>query len=150
MIILSNVNLLESKSDGLINQMNCFNQMNDSFSHKIREYYPELWELDVKTKLGDEKKLGTYGHIIGYDEKHLYNCYGQYMFGYERRHLNYEEFYNALSLISNHAIQLNLKSLSVPYNIGCIPGSNGSWKIVSTILEDIFFENPLELHICKF
>lgn len=150
MIILSNVDLLESESDGLINFMNCHRQMSDRHSHKIREFYPELWEIDSKTITGDEKKLGTFGHIIAFDNKHLYNCYGQYMFGFERRHINYEETYNALSSIKIHAVNNQLKSLSIPYDMGCIPGINGNWKIMSAILEDIFTYTPLELHVCKF
>lgn len=150
MIILSNVDLLESKSDGLINQMNCFNQMNDEHSSKIRQYYPELWELDVKTQFGDEKKLGTCECTVGFDGKHLYNCYGQYMIGFERRNINYESLYNSLQLALTNATNVGLKSLSIPYNMGCIPGPNGNWKIVSAILEDIFLYSELELHICKF
>lgn len=56
--------LLSLADTGMLNAVihgcNCFNNMNQEFSQRIKEKYPAACDADKETEKGDEKKLGTY------------------------------------------------------------------------------------------
>jgi len=67
------------------------------------------------------------------------------------RHLNYEAFFMGMP-IGFHDQTLNSKKpnlvLGVPKFIGCAR-AGGSWKIISTMLEEIFLDSSVKLTIIE-
>lgn len=150
MIIRKDCNIFDGVADGIIHQANCFNTMGSGIARQIRERYPEAYNADCKTISGDYKKMGTFSWTKTNDQKfYIYNCYSQYKYGRDTRHTNYEAIYNGLSAIEQHASRNNLKSLSLPHNMGCVLGG-GSWHVVNAIIEDIFENKSINLYICRY
>jgi O-acetyl-ADP-ribose deacetylase (regulator of RNase III) len=150
MIIHKDCNIFDGGAEAIIHQANCFNTMGSGIARQIRERYPEAYEADCNTLTGDYSKLGKFSWTNTNDGNFvIYNCYSQYRYGREQRHTNYEAIYTGLSSIHEHAKSIQLTTLSLPHNMGCMLGG-GSWKIVSVIIEDIFGESPIDLYICRY
>jgi len=149
MITNIDINIFDCVAQGIIHQANCQNTMQSGIARQIRERYPEAYEADCKTVAGDIKKLGTFSWVKTHDDKYIYNCYSQFRYGKEQRHTNYEAIYTALSSIKQHAIANQLNVLSLPHNMGCMLGG-GSWKIVSSIIEEVFDNSEINMYICKY
>jgi O-acetyl-ADP-ribose deacetylase (regulator of RNase III) len=125
------------ETDGIIHQANCFGKFGGGFANIIRQKYPEVLQADNTTKCGDKAKLGRFSCIKSLDNKYyIYNLYSQYNYGVTKRHTDYEAFYTGIVAIEAHARNLNLNSLSVPFNIGCGLGG-GSWNIIEAMLRCI-------------
>lgn len=150
-IIEVDANLLEYDLQGFIHQCNCFHTMGGGIALRIREKYPELYQADLKHgRRGDRIRLGTYSTCKLHDGKQGYNMYGQYQFGMEQRHTNYEAVYNGLQLIARHAVENGILRLGLPKNMGCRLGG-GSWNIVRAIIDEIFdVDSGLTLYICNY
>jgi O-acetyl-ADP-ribose deacetylase (regulator of RNase III) len=150
MITNIDINIFDGGAQGIIHQANCQNTMGSGIAKQIRARYPEAYEVDCKTIAGDYKKLGTFSSVKTNDGKFvIYNCYSQYRYGREQRHTNYEAVYTGLSSIKQHAIKNQLNVLSLPHNMGCMLGG-GSWKIVSSIIEEVFDNDDVKLYICRY
>lgn len=149
MITNIDINIFDCVAQGIIHQANCQNTMQSGIARQIREKYPEAYEADCKTVAGDIKKLGTFSWVKTHDDKYIYNCYSQFRYGKEQRHTNYEAIYTGSSSIKQHAIANQLNVLSLPHNMGCMLGG-GSWKIVSSIIEEVFDNSEINLYICKY
>ena len=150
MIIHKDCNIFDGGAQGIIHQANCQNTMGSGIAREIRARYPEAYEVDCKTIVGDYKKLGTFSSVKTNDGKFvIYNCYSQYRYGREKRHTNYEAVYTGLSSIEQNARELGLTTLSLPYNMGCMLGG-GSWRIVSVIIDEVFKDSPIDLYICRY
>ena len=110
----------------------------------------EAFEADLTHgRRGDPDRLGKFSWVKTYDDKIIYNLYGQFNLGYLGRHTNYEAIYNGMTLICKHAIDNNVLRLGLPRNMGCRLGG-GSWNVVSAMIYDIFQGQPLQLFICNY
>lgn len=146
-----NTNLLEHDLNGFIHQCNCFHTMGGGIALRVRQKYPELYEADVRHgRRGDRTRLGSFSTCKLHDGKQGYNMYGQYQFGLQQRHTNYEAVYTGLQGIARHAVENNILRLGLPKNMGCRLGG-GSWRIVRAIIEEIFDEDSgITLCICNY
>jgi O-acetyl-ADP-ribose deacetylase (regulator of RNase III) len=151
-------NLLEYPLDGIVHQCNCFHTMGSGIAKRIREKYPEAYKADLQQgRRGDISKLGTFSLVKAYDDKYIYNMYGQYNFGLEKRQTNYEAVYKGLYSICGHTSSYDILSLDPPRNIrlglpknmGCKLGG-GSWIIVRAIIEEVFGAWQHDLYICNY
>lgn len=146
-----NENLLDYPLDGFIHQCNCFHTMGGGIALRIKQKYPEALKADLRHgRRGDITRLGKFSVVKAHDDKYIYNMYGQYNFGMEKRQTNYEAVYNGLMGIARHAITANVMRLGLPKNMGCRLGG-GSWNVVRAIIEDIFDKDcGIKLYICNY
>lgn len=144
-------NLLEYPLDGFIHQCNCFHTMGGGIALRIKQKYPEAYKADLAHgKCGDRSRLGQYSVVKAYDDKYIYNMYGQYDLGTNKRHTNYEAVYTGLTEIARHAILANVKRIGLPKNMGCRLGG-GSWDIVKAIIDHVFDKDSgIQLYICNY
>ena len=149
MIRIFDIDIFKQKSDAIIHQCNCFGVMGGGIAKLIRDKYPEAAAADKQTKCGDKAKMGHYSCVKANDGKYIYNLYSQFRYGVEKRHTDYEAFHNGLNGIHTHMKNLELKTASIPYNIGCGLGG-GSWKVINAIIEDIFDDSNIQLYICRY
>jgi len=145
-------NLLEQKDlDAWIQSCNCFCTMGSGVAKEVREKYPEVYEADLATKSGDKKKLGTFSFAKTHDGKIGYNLYGQFNYGRDRQHTDYEAILNGLLKIKAH-VKENISStakIGLPFKMGCVRGG-GNWDTVKGILLHLFNYDPMTLVICEF
>lgn len=142
-------NLLEQPLDGIVHQANCFHTMGGGIARFIKEKYPEAFTADLKTRRADISKLGTFSVAVLPSNFHVFNLYGQYNFGMEKRHTNYEAVYKGLYSICAYATSNGLTKLGLPKNMGCRLGG-GSWIIVRAIIEEVFGVWQGDLYICNY
>lgn len=149
MIQVIDGNIFEHTSQCIIHQANCHNRLGSGIAAQIRILYPEAVDVDNTTKYGDISKLGTFTSAVGKDGKIIYNLYGQYNYGNQKRQTNYEAFYKGMESIHVDAMTKKLETASVPYNIGC-GLANGSWNVIESMIRDIWENSNILLTICKY
>ena len=144
-------NLLEYPLDGFGHQANCFHTMGAGIAASIKTKYPEAYKADIAFgRRGDLAKLGKFSVAKTYDEKYVYNLYGQYNTGGWKRQTNYEALYNALEGVRTHAYNNFVKRLGFPKNMGCVLGG-GDWKVVDSLIRSVFEGNvDFEIYICNY
>lgn len=131
--------LIEHINDGydyIIVPTNCYCRMSNGFSRKIKLLYPEVYQEDLKTKYGDDSKLGD---IIKVSEENGPNFLIIYINkGYNFRpdlKSDYLE-YNSLEIVMKRInIELKGAKIAAPY-IGCNKfDGNGDREKVREIFE---------------
>jgi O-acetyl-ADP-ribose deacetylase (regulator of RNase III) len=150
-IIEVDANLLEYELDGFGHQCNCFHTMGSGIAASIKAKYPEAFKADLSFgRRGDNTKLGKFSFVKTYDEKFVYNLYGQYSMGGWKKQTNYEALYNALTGVKEHAINNLVKRLGFPRNMGCVLGG-GDWRVVKALIESVFDGDPeITIYICNY
>lgn len=140
----------QTEKSGIIQQLNCFHTQGGGIALRIKNKYPSMYVVDIQFgRKGDITKLGKFCVTEVSLDKFCYGYYGQYNYGMEKRHTNYEAVYNGLKSIEQHAFENGLKLLGLPKNMGCCLGG-GSWVIVRAIIYDIFEESPMKLYVCNY
>ena len=149
MITTVNHDVLKHPSNAIIHQANCYHTMGAGIAKRIRTVYPEAFKADCDTIRGDINKLGTFSVAYTKDGSYIYNLYGQHKFGRDKRYTNYEAVYTGLSSIKEHMIDNTIKSVNIPMKMGC-NNAGGSWKVINTIIYDIFDNTSIEVFICNY
>jgi len=149
MIIRKDINIFECEAQALVHAANCQNTMGSGIARFIREKYPEAYEVDCQTHANDINKLGYFSWVKAHDGKYIYNCYSQFRYGRDKRYTNYEAIYTGLDRIKQHATEQGLTSLSLPHGMGCVQ-AGGNFHIVNAMIEVIFENSTIDLHICRY
>lgn len=135
---------LNGEVDYFVHQSNCFNTMGSGIALGVKNRMPELYKADQQTVKGCRNKLGKFSHV-----KNMYNLYGQYSYGAKQLHTNYGSIRSGLILIRDHILNMNwveskdTVTIGMP-KIGCGRGG-GEWSIVSTIIDDVFVNTPINV-----
>lgn len=115
----------------LIHCCNCFNTMGAGIAKLIAARYPEAFEADETTARGDIGKLGSWtsadvgGRIV-------VNLYGQYRYGTEKRHLDYDALRKGLASV----VAFYGDVPYITYRLGCNL-AGGEWPKVRAIIEEV-------------
>lgn len=133
--------LLESDCDVIIHCCNCFNRMGSGIAKALADKYPGIREADNMTKAGDKKKLGSFS-FYSEGDVHIFNLYGQYRYGTEKRQVNYEALIKGLYSIKKfiEESEIDVRKIGT-YQLGC-GLAGGNWEIVKPIIEEVF---PIEI-----
>lgn len=127
---------------------NCFNTMGSGVAFSLKIAFPEIYEADKKTSRGDLNKLGNFTSTtirINNNLTTIYNLYGQYRYGRDKKYLN--EYALGLAM---YKMELYLESYSrilLP-KLGCA-NAGGSWEDVSKIIVDILCSNNHIVTVCE-
>ena len=148
MIQIVEQNLFENDAEAYMHVSNCFCRMASGVAAGIRKFYPDAVEADNQTIEGDKNKLGKFSIAHSKSGKYIYNLYGQYNYGTDTRKVNYEALYTALESARNDCISKNIKSIAMPFQLGC-GLAGGNWNIVYTMIQEIFKDFNGEVYICK-
>ena len=154
------INIVEADVDIIAHCCNCQNTMGSGVARAIRDKWPEVYEADCETKKGDVNKFGKFSlaNIKNPDNriKKVYNLYGQYSYGRERRQVNYEKMYSAIELMRNDIVD-RLSSIEdqskirvgFPHGMASMR-AGGDWRIIEKMIEVIFEKTNIEVCICKY
>lgn len=119
---------------------NCFCQMNSGIAPLIKANFPEAYEVDQKTKIGDKEKLGTFTHTQNTTPV-VVNLYSQYDFRGRRigrMDLDYQALRSALKLMQN---KFTGKRIALPKIGAGLAG--GDWTIIERIIEEVFYNEDV-------
>lgn len=124
---------LEGHFDVIIHGCNCFNTMGAGIALQIRNNFPEAYEADQTTKLGDKTKLGNYTSVTVMRRMKVFdvvNAYTQYHYGKGGPHVNYLAIYDVFIKIAQ---RYNGARIAYP-KIGC-GLAGGNWNKVVPLIE---------------
>jgi len=130
--------LLNSKEDIILHQVNLQGYMAAGVAYQIAKKYPSVEKeyIDyLNKKLGEVVFAKTNTYVVG-------NCFSQ---NYDFT-TNYKALEECLIKVKNYMNNNKLTSVAIPYKYGCGIAS-GDWEKVKQIFEEIFYD--LELVIYK-
>ena len=149
------LDILQAPADILAHQANCQHTMGSGVAKVIRAEYPEAYDADVKqTKRGDSEKLGTCSVATVFNPnahkntriKYIFNMYGQFYYGRDERHTDYEAYYRGLQFMRGKITNTNFV-LAMPGKMGCL-NAGGSWRVCREMIYDVFDSSPMGVLIC--
>lgn len=125
----------EGEFDLIVHGCNCFCTMNSGIAKELRAEFPAIYSEDLKTKRGDQSKLGTYSYIFtkGDTGKRLIivNGYTQFTYGIEKIQVDYEAIRSVF-----RSIKKDFPGLKIGYPAIGAGRAGGDWNIISKIIEE--------------
>lgn len=121
------------KFDVIIHGCNCFCTMGAGIAKQIKDHFPQAYQADQETQVGDEKKLGTYSVAHIKLKKHSFsviNAYTQYHFSGKGILVDYDAVRKIFVRIKN---DFTGKKIAYP-KIGA-GLAKGDWVMISTIID---------------
>ena len=121
---------------------NCFNTMGNGIAKSIKENFPEVYALDLKTKKGDRSKLGTINYYqLPKTDKFVVNAYTQYTYWDQTDMLDYDAVESCMKLIQR-------KFTGYPIGFPKIGAglARGNWDIIEEIISRIFKNEDLTIY----
>ena len=155
MITYKKGNLLDSKCDYIVHQVNCQGVMGSGIAKQIRDRWPHVyteykWFLDCSKNIWKRPALGRL-HAVYEQPDYAPNCriivnfFSQ--FHYLPRNVvntDYDAFKRCCEelriIVGNHTEQI----IGFPYKIGC-GLAGGDWAVVSKIIEETFQDYNVEI-----
>lgn len=136
--------LLQQNDQMIIaHQANCLKAMYSGIAGSIRKIYYEAVEADQNFPLSAKARFGhcsscntegTNGVV-----KRIYNLYGQFAPGTDRRMTDYDKLRSAFEEMMEHLDDISIpdkESVGVPFKIGC-GLAGGAWRVVETIIREV-------------
>lgn len=130
----------------IVHQANLYHTFGSGIAAQIKAKYPEAYAADCQMPYGDKSLLGrwsmarTSGPIV-------INLYSQIGIGGQDRRTSYDAMFEGLTRL-RHFLGNSDNKLGIPHGMGC-GLANGSWRVVSSIIEDVFTDCLLRVVICK-
>ena len=127
---------LNGRLNVIIHGCNCFCNFGAGIAKQIRNTFPEAFDADKKTKVGNKDKLGTisYAEVIrGSKGITIVNAYTQFAFGGGRVNADYDAIDSCFQQIRDQFAGRNL-AIGYPL-IGC-GLAGGDWSIVRPIIDE--------------
>lgn len=140
-ITIKQGNLLDATEDVICHQVNCVGIMKRGVAKQIKEEYPQVFKryYDVVSRSNSPKEL--LGQILmdEVDQKEgsqlIISLFGQFYFGSEQYYTNYTALGNAIFLMFKTISPIGVKSVAIPYGIGCGLDDDCNWEHVKDIFE---------------
>ena len=121
--------------DVIVHGCNCFRRMDAGIARQIQWEYPEAYETDCLTPLGDEGKLGTINLTETKDGFTIVNAYTQYGFGAGKVHANYKAILECFRLIARRFPESRIGYPMIGAGL-----ARGDWNIIYPIIKDALYD----------
>ena len=145
--------LLDSKAQILVHQVNCAARMASGIAKTIRESYPVVYEeyMQYCKKFANPRmRLGDINIVKVSRKQAVCNLFGQLQYGYDgKRYTSYDAVTQGLEKLRDFCIEKGVKSIAIPYNMGCGLGG-GKWNIVWMIILETFNDTNMTVEIWKY
>lgn len=114
-------------------QVNCKGVMGSGLAKQVKEKFPEVFVAYNKKCLAGDAHIGDVqfcpviekaGYIVA-------NCFGQYGYGRDKVHTNYEAIEQCFRKIRE---RFGGAVIRIPFNMGCGLGG-GNWDVVYSIIQ---------------
>jgi len=123
---------LAGRFDIIIHGCNCFCTMGAGIAKLIKETFPQAYQADLKTPLGDREKLGSYSQAVIEKNDRIFtivNGYTQYDFSGNGPLVDYEAIKNLFARIKKDFSNQRIGYPKIGAGL-----AKGDWKIISTII----------------
>lgn len=124
---------MAGKFDVIVHGCNCFCTMGAGIARLIRDNFPQAYQADLKTEMGNRQKLGTYSLAqIKSDDTSFIVVNGYTQFDFSGPGVLVD--YNAIrKLFSN--LKVDFRGLRVGYPKIGAGLAGGEWKIIAAIID---------------
>ena len=139
--------LLTSYCEVIAHQVNCKGVMGAGLAKQIRSRYPDVYTSYKKACNTQTDLLGKV-QLVATPDCRVANLFSQSDYGTGKCYTNYEALATCLTKLRYRMEVLGLKSLGLPYGLGC-GLAGGNWKIVYEIIKDVFTPSKITVYICK-
>jgi len=128
-------------------QVNCKGVMGSGLAKQVRAELPGVYEVYKEKCDAGFARLGqvqvcsailTTGYLVA-------NVFGQWGYGTEKRHTDYEALRNAFTYLAEAYSQYTIR---IPYKMGCGLGG-GDWEIVESIIKETLCDKGIEVEIWR-
>jgi len=124
---------LAGRFDVIIHGCNCFCTMGAGIAKKIQNTFPEAYEADLNTPMGDKKKLGTYSLACIKRDNTVFtivNGYTQYNFSGQGPLVDYRAVQDLFARIKNNFTHQRIGYPKIGAGL-----AKGDWKVISGIID---------------
>ena len=126
----------------ICHQVNCKGIMGAGVAKVLSDKYPDLLPTYKSLLIRGVSPLGT-AQFIGYGDVTIVNIFGQYGYGRNKRHTNYESLATALESVANTIKDYDVP-IYIPYGMSC--GLAGAeWPIVYAMIDHFFAKHNVLL-----
>ena len=148
-IININGDLLNSKAELLLQQVNCQGVMGSGVAKAIRDKWPVVFD---KYKEMCDDWSGLLGSVLPVqvnDTQKVMNLFAQNNFGYDgERYTSYDAIDTCLQKVANYCKLHEVKSIALPYHMSCDRGG-ANWNIIMEMIAQHFKCLDVEIEIWK-
>lgn len=151
-----NGDILNTKANIIVQQVNHQGVMGSGLAKQIRNKYPDIVNGYVSMcnqytfrSIMERGTVHWYPVFLSDETIRQIACvFGQDHYGTDRRHTNYFALINGINSVFSFAEHQGY-SVAIPYGIGCGLGG-GNWEIVLTMIKDVLKYYPtLKVYIYK-
>lgn len=152
MINIINGNLLDANEDILAHCCNCYGKMGAGVALAIKNKYKDVYaSYKCVCRVNSPELLLGKTQVVKSrlnDEKYIANLFGQMHYG-RGKQLNINALETSILHLISFCNNLGLKSIAMPYNIGC-GLAGGDWdNEVYPLLHKLFNNNNINLTLYK-
>lgn len=148
MIEFCNGNILDADTDAIAQQVNCMGVMGAGLAKQIRNKYPAVYDEYKKACNEVYHPLELLGdcRFCNVDNRVIFNLFGQYRYGRGKQHTELSALKGAMRKMDVICLLHDIKSVAVPYGIGCGLGG-ADWEDVYLLIKLIFEDSPILIKI---
>ncbi len=148
MIKIVEGNILDAEEDIIAHQTNCMGVMGSGLAKQIKDKYYKVFEEYQKYCHNNKfTSLGNCQIINVGKDKYVANLFGQYKYGKDKQHTDYEALKESLSSLKVSCKDHN-KSIALPWNLGC-GLAGGDWNVVYKMIEEVFGDYDVTIYKLK-
>ena len=142
--------LLDSHCDVLCHQVNCRGVMGSGIALQIRNKYPNVYK-EYKKFCSSYQPSAILGRcfMVKTKDNYIANLFGQDNYGRHVCQTNYDALYKAFIHMHINACNMGLKSIGIPYGIGC-GCAGGDWNKVYDIIKSVFQFSDLTVELWRY
>jgi O-acetyl-ADP-ribose deacetylase (regulator of RNase III) len=125
---------MTGRFDVIIHGCNCFCSMGAGIAKLIRDNFPEAYQADLKTQMGNKKKLGTYSQARIKNNGNIFtivNGYTQYDFSGHGVLVNYGAIRKLFAGIKNDFANQRIGYPKIGAGL-----AKGDWGVIANIINE--------------
>ena len=148
-ITIVNGNLLDTKADVILHQVNCQGAMNSGVAKAIREKWPIVFDAYKALCDNGGQRLGICLPVKINDRQRVINMFSQDKYGYDGgMYTSYDAVNLCLKKTKEFCQQFGLESIALPYNMCCCRGG-ANWDVIMALIKANFEDSDISIEICK-
>ena len=146
MISYLSMNVLHTSAELVAHQVNCKGVMGAGLARQIRAQFPDVYEAYRRACNSVVRSSDLLGKV---QVKHgIVNLFAQDGYGTDRQYTDYKALELCLSKLASYMTEHHLKTLALPYGMGCGLGG-GNWNTVHEIIKRAFDNTDITVYICR-
>jgi len=149
-----NGNLLDSKAEYILHQVNCQGVMGSGVAKAIKDKWPIVFEkykgiVDLADSADGESLLGRVLPVKVSDTQTVMNLFAQDNFGYDgERYTSYDAIDRCLLRIAERCKEMMVKSIALPWHMSSDRGG-ANWNIIMEMIKQHFRDLDITIEIWK-